>query len=137
MQTNLGVFDRDLVWKFKKSDKGQHQISLRFWYRKYPYKIKTWCMQFPISYLIHKTTWPWISLKVPKCQTKVNDKLILDFDVENIPLMLQTWYRYFIKLLCSQCVARYVHPTYCENIIIIERAVNIISYIFEWFENSH
>ncbi len=39
-------------------------------------------------YVIDKATWPWVSLRVQKGHTKVNITLLVDFDVENIPIKL-------------------------------------------------
>ncbi len=38
-------FVHDLGQKVNKSDKGQHQICLRFWCEEYLCNVKTWCMQ--------------------------------------------------------------------------------------------
>ncbi len=69
------------------SDKGQHRTCQRFWCGKYLCKV-TWCIQLLRTYHVHKTTWPWASLKVHKCHMKVNVKLIQYFDVDNITINL-------------------------------------------------
>ncbi len=46
-------------------------------------------MQLLRTYRVHKTTWPWASLKVHKGVLKVNVKLVRDFDVDNITINLQ------------------------------------------------
>ncbi len=46
-------------------------------------------MQLLRIYHVHKTTWPWASLKVHKGNMKVNVKLVWDFDVDNITINLQ------------------------------------------------
>ncbi len=43
----------------------------------------------PESYYIHKATWPWASFKVQNGHTKVNDKLIWDFEGNNLPIKVQ------------------------------------------------
>ncbi len=37
---------------------------------------------------VQKAAWLWPSLKVQKIHTKVNNDLIWDFEVENIPVQL-------------------------------------------------
>ncbi len=73
----------------KRSDKGQHRTHPRFWCREYLCKITKRYWQFLQSYRVHKTTWPWTSLKVRKNHTKVNVELVRDFYVENIHVKLQ------------------------------------------------
>ncbi len=46
-------------------------------------------MQLLRTYHVHKTIWPWASLKIHKGHTKVNVKLIRDFDVDHITINLQ------------------------------------------------
>ncbi len=41
------------------------------------------------TYDVHKTTWPWASLKVHKSHMKVNVKLVRDFNVGNITINLK------------------------------------------------
>ncbi len=69
--------------------KGQLQICPRFWCGEYPSKIMKRYWQFLQSYCFHKAAWPWASLKVQKGHTKINIKLIRDFDVENTTFKLQ------------------------------------------------
>ncbi len=45
--------------------------------------------QFLQSYRFHKAAWSWASLKVQKGHTKINIKLISNFDVENTTIKLQ------------------------------------------------
>ncbi len=45
--------------------------------------------QFLQSYRFHKAAWPWASVKVQKSHTKINIKLVQDFDVENTTIKLQ------------------------------------------------
>ncbi len=54
-----------------------------------PHKVTASCKQYLRSYCIHKGAWPWASLKVQKDHTKINIKLIRDFDVENTTIKLQ------------------------------------------------
>ncbi len=56
-------------------------------------KVTTWCRHILRHYHIHTelqdaTIWTWPRLKGRKGQTKVNIKLVLDFDVENISVKL-------------------------------------------------
>ncbi len=81
-------FEHDLP-VVQKVYKGQHQTCLRFWYGEYLCKITKRYWQFLQSYRIHKAVWPWASLKVQKGHTKINIKLIQDFDVENTTIKLQ------------------------------------------------
>ncbi len=93
-----------MTW-FKMSirlDKGQHRNCLRFWCWEYLCNVTTWCMQLLRTYHVHKTTWLWASLKVHKGHTKVNVKLIRDFDVENISINLQHDKAIYEMLSCSQ-----------------------------------
>ncbi len=46
-------------------------------------------MQLLRTYHVHKTTWPWASLKVHNSHMKVNVKLVRYFDVDNITINLQ------------------------------------------------
>ncbi len=80
-------FEHDVVQKVKKVS--QRSTCLRFWCAKYLYKVTTWCMQFPNSYCVHKTTWPWASLKVKKWHTKFIIELLQYGDVKNTPIKLQ------------------------------------------------
>ncbi len=59
----------------KKSHKGQHQTSLRFWCAEYYYQVTTWYRQFMKSYYILKVLLDVACLKVYKGHTKVNIKL--------------------------------------------------------------
>ncbi len=38
---------------------------------------------------IPATIWPWVSLEILKGHIKVNVKFLWDYDMENIPVMLQ------------------------------------------------
>ncbi len=62
------------------------------------------------TYHVHKTTLPWVSLKIHKGHTKVNVKLVQDFDIENIPINLQHYI--YEQLSHSQDAARHLsaHP---------------------------
>ncbi len=82
-------FKHDLVQNVRKSNKCQHPPCPRFWFGKYLCKVTTWCIQLLRTYRVHKTTWPWASLKVHKGHMKVNVKFICDFDVDNITINLQ------------------------------------------------
>ncbi len=86
---NILPFDDDLVQKVKKVRQRSTSHSSKIWYGEYLCKVTTWCMQFLRSYRVHKATWPWASLKVWICHTKVNIELIQDFDVENTSFTLQ------------------------------------------------
>ncbi len=96
MQANSEAFSYSQeAWRWhcskgqKRSDNGQHRTHPRFWCGEYLCIVKTWYMQLLWSYRVHKTAWPWTSLKVQKGHTKVNFKLIWDFDVANIPIKLE------------------------------------------------
>ncbi len=59
-----------------------------------PCIVTTWCRQILRQYQIHKelqdaAIWTWPSSKGHKGQTRVNIKLVWDFDVENISVKLQ------------------------------------------------
>ncbi len=73
----------------KRSDKGQHRTRQRFRCGEYLCKITKRYRQFLQSYSVQKAAWPWASLKVWKCHTKVNIELIRDFYIENIHVKLQ------------------------------------------------
>ncbi len=103
-------FEHDLVQKVKRSDKSQHQTCLRFWCGGYLCKVTTWCIQLLRTYHVHKTTLLCASLKVHKGHTKVNVKLVQDFDVENILINLQRYI--YEQLLHSQgygCRPSHIH----------------------------
>ncbi len=59
------------IWTWP-SSKGQHRTRPRFWCREYLGKITKRYWQFLQSYCVHKAAWPWDSLKVQICHTKVN-----------------------------------------------------------------
>ncbi len=72
----------------KRSYKGEHHSCPRDWYGEHPCIVTAQCMQFLVSYGIHKVTWPCTTLKIQKGHTKINVKLLCDFGVENNPVRL-------------------------------------------------
>ncbi len=108
------IFTRSykMLKRSKRLDKSQHQTCLRFWGGEYFCNVTIWCMQLLRTYHVLKTTWPWTSLKVHEGHTKVNVKLVQDFDVENIPINLQHHKAIYEELSCSQGSGHYP-PSVC------------------------
>ncbi len=81
--------DLEQVWKFNKVTQRSISNSPICWCEEHPHKVTALYKQYLRSYRVHKAAWPWASLKVQKCHTKINIELIRDFDVENTTIMLQ------------------------------------------------
>ncbi len=73
----------------KMSHKGQYQTCPICWCGDQPHKGTASYRQYLRSHCFHKAAWPWASFKVQKGHTKVNIKLIWDYDVEYTTIKLQ------------------------------------------------